>query len=404
MQTQLTAHYISTTEGQEADAILRRCVHCGFCLATCPTYQLSGNELDSPRGRIYLIKQLLEGQPASRSTQQHLDRCLSCRACETTCPSGVAYHRLADIGRHALEAQLGRPLLEGFKRSLLKRVLRNRPLFGGLVMLGRLSRPLLPKRLASIPRLGDTRRPPPRAGRPRWLMLEGCVQPALAPAINAAAARVLAACGIDLQALSGCCGALAWHLNDAADGLADMRRMVAQADHALAQGAAGVVYTASGCGASVVEYGQLLAGDMAHAAAAARVSASALDISDLVLQHLDQLLPQLQPPADPRLVFHAPCSLQHGLHKKTSAEAMLVRLGYVLLPIADANLCCGSAGSYSILQADIASQLRSDKLAKLQAGQPSQIATANIGCQTHLQAGTRTPIRHWIELIAERLS
>ncbi|QNM95847.1 glycolate oxidase subunit GlcF [Chitinimonas koreensis] len=402
MQTRIAPPFADSAAGQDAEAILRRCVHCGFCLATCPTYQLTGNELDSPRGRIYLIKQLLEGQPVGAQTRHHLDRCLTCRACETTCPSGVDYHRLADIGRHWLEAQQPRPLAERFRRGLLKRLLRNRPLFAGTVALGRLARPLLPGLTASLPARGNTRRPAAAEGLERWLILEGCVQPSLAPSINAAAARVLAACGIALEPVRGCCGAVAWHLNDAERGRADMRRLVEACAAGLDRGAAGIVSSASGCGATVADYGKLLA-DEPCAHSAQRVAAGTRDLAELVSERLDRLLPRLAPPAEPRLAFHAPCSLQHGLRRRPLVERMLERLGYVLLPVADSHLCCGSAGTYSILQPALARQLRNDKLAKLEAGQPPAIATANIGCQTHLQAGTDTPVRHWIELVAERL-
>ncbi|MBV8658991.1 MAG: glycolate oxidase subunit GlcF [Burkholderiales bacterium] len=403
MQTRLAPEFLDMPLGQEAESILRRCVHCGFCLSTCPTYRLTGNELDSPRGRIYLIKQLLEGKEAGSETQHHLDRCLGCRACETACPSGVSYHRLADIGRHLLEQQVMRHPLDRVKRAFLLRVLRNRPIMQGVASLGRLARPVVPNWTASLgERTKDTHKPA-QDGEP-WLLLAGCVQPALLPNVHAATRQVLAACGIKAISLNSCCGALAWHLNASWEGLNDMRQTIDQARVAFANGVAGLIYDATGCGATIAEYGRLLADDPAYATPAAEVAANAYDISTVVARHLDRLLPQLSPPADPRIAFHAPCSLQHGLRRKGEVETLLERLGYLLLPVSDAHQCCGSAGTYSLLQPKLAEQLRTDKLTKLMQGQPPVIATANVGCQCHLQAESPVPVRHWIELIAERLA
>jgi glycolate oxidase iron-sulfur subunit len=403
MQITLAPTFADTPEGNEAAAIIRRCVHCGFCLATCPTYRVTGNELDSPRGRIYLIKQMLESGAAGPDTQYHLDRCLGCRACETTCPSGVEYHRLADIGRHWLEPHITRTTADGFKRRMLLRLLRNGRLFSALTTVGRLARPLVPALSAAIPSRGNTWRPN-WAANERWLVLEGCVQPALAPSINAAAARILGACGVGLTPISGCCGAVSWHLNQTDTALNDMRRLVDLCTEHLAKGAQGIVYTATGCGATVAEFGKLLAHDPFYAEQAAKVSANAVDIATLIHAKLEQLLPMFAPPSDPRLAFQVPCSLQHGLRQWPMLESLLTRLGYLLLPVQDADQCCGSAGTYSVLQPQIARQLRDEKLKNLMAGQPPVIATANIGCQSHLRTGASVPVRHWIELLAERLA
>ncbi|TSE23512.1 Anaerobic glycerol-3-phosphate dehydrogenase subunit C [Tepidimonas sediminis] len=416
MQTQLAPEFAGTPEGQEADAILRRCVHCGFCTATCPTYQLLGDELDGPRGRIYLIKQVLEGAPVTRATQQHLDRCLTCRNCETTCPSGVAYGHLLDIGRKVVEQRVARPPLQRALRWLLRTGLTS-PLFGPAMRLGQLVRPWLPAALrAKVP----PRRAPgawpqtPRARR--VLMLAGCVQPAMLPQVNAATARVLDAAGI--QALvapkAGCCGAIRFHLDDQLGALAEMRAnidawwpWVEPADGS--PGVEAIVINASGCGVTVKDYGHQLRHDPAYAAKAARISALARDLSEL----LPELLPAWQarlggrlPDGVPsRLAYHPPCTLQHGQRLRGGVEAALRTLGFEVALPAESHLCCGSAGTYSILQAGLASQLRQRKLEHLHAaGQPQAIVSANIGCITHLQAGTATPVRHWVELVDEALA
>jgi glycolate oxidase iron-sulfur subunit len=408
METHLADFIRDTPEGQEAEAILRACVHCGFCNATCPTYQLLGDELDGPRGRVYLIKQMLEGRPVTRKTQLHLDRCLNCRACETTCPSGVNYHRLADIGREVAEALLPRSGLDAAKRAALAEGLTRPALFAAAVALGRIARPLLPASLADRipPRVaGDAIWPPPRHAR-RMLVLEGCVQPTLAPSINAATAHVLDALGISLirAPKAGCCGALLYHLNAQAAALDDMRRLIGAWWPAIEAGAEAIVVTASGCGAQIADYGGLLAHDEAYAAKAARVSALARDVSLIVAAEGERLAPLLQKAAGPAtaVAFQSPCSLQHALKIRGVAEQLLTAAGYRLTPVADPHLCCGSAGTYALLQPELAQRLRADKLAALAAGQPEVIATANIGCLTHLQGAL--PVRHWIELVAERLA
>jgi glycolate oxidase iron-sulfur subunit len=400
MQTAIQGEILATPEGQEADAILRACVHCGFCTATCPTYQLLGDELDGPRGRIYQIKQVLEGHKATRITQLHLDRCLTCRACETTCPSGVRYARLADIGRALVERQVPRPLSERLIRRLLIAVVPHRRVMGPLLWLGRAFRPLLPARLkAKVPaRRKPGTRPEPTGGR-KVVALAGCVQSAATPLTNAALARVLARLGIDLvePKAAGCCGAVAYHLNDQARGLGAMRRNIDAWWPLVQGGAEAILVSASGCGALVKEYGHLLAQDPSYAEKAARISALARDPVELLAA--EDLAPLGQPGAGRRVAFHAPCTLQHGQRIKGAVEGVLARLGFELTQVADAHLCCGSAGTYSLLQPQLAVRLRDNKLAALKAGAPEVIATANIGCQLHLEAGAGQPVLHWLELL-----
>jgi glycolate oxidase iron-sulfur subunit len=394
VQTELAAFIRDTPEGREADAILRKCVHCGFCSATCPTYQLLGDELDSPRGRIYLIKQALEGAPVTASTQLHLDRCLTCRACETTCPSGVQYGRLADIGRAVLEQKVPRGPWQRARRAALAFALPRRALFSALLGLGRLFRFLAPGLVP--PRAAPAGAwPAPRHAR-RMLVLAGCVQPALAPRINAAAARVLDRSGISLLEApgAGCCGALRFHLNDQDAGRDDMRALIDAWWPAVARGEIeAIVMTASGCGATVKEYGHLLREDPAYRDKAARISALTRDLSEVVAP--------LAGAGRGKVAFQSPCSLQHGQQLRGKVEALLEAAGYELTPVPDAHLCCGSAGTYSILQPALSRQLRGRKLAALQGGAPAAIATANIGCLTHLQSGAQVPVRHWIELLDE---
>ena len=411
MDTRLADFIRDTRAGDEAEAILRSCVHCGFCTATCPTYQLLGDELDGPRGRIYLIKQVLEGQPATEKTRLHLDRCLTCRSCETTCPSGVKYSRLLDIGRQVVEAQLSRKIGEALPRRLLREVLPRRGLFGPLVRMGRAMRPLLPSSLAD-------KLPPPTAGvaKPwpvkarhgrRMLTLAGCVQSALAPNINAAAARVLDRLGIELfeEAKAGCCGAVRFHLNDQAAAKDDMRRNIDAWWPHVEAGIEAIVVTASGCGVQVREYVHVLADDAVYAKKAEKISALCRDPADIILAERERVLELLRPRRADRgkLAFHSPCTLQHGLKIRGVIEAYLEAAGYALVPVADSHLCCGSAGTYSVLQSELSARLRDNKLTALSQASPQVIATANIGCLTHLQSGSGLPVRHWVELIDEVL-
>ncbi len=414
MQTKLSPEFEGTREGQAAEAILRKCVHCGFCTATCPTYQLLGDELDGPRGRIYLIKQVLEGAPVTRSTQLHLDRCLTCRNCETTCPSGVQYGHLVDIGRQIVEERVERPRAEQAARWLLKEGLTS-PLFGPAMALGRLARPLLPAALKhKVPAAAGPRAKlwPQREHKRKVLMLMGCVQPAMMPNINSATARVLDAAGIQTLVAdgAGCCGALRTHLNDAAGGLADMRRNI-DAWWPLIEGltSAGrveaIVMNASGCGVTVKDYGHALAHDPDYAEKARRVGELTKDISELLPDLMPALKSKVHGPRARQLAFHPPCTLQHGQQLRGGVETHLNALGFdVKLAAGESHLCCGSAGTYSVLQPKLATELRDRKLKHLAPLEAQVIVSANIGCIQHLQTGTTTPVRHWIEVLDEALA
>ena len=406
MQTQLADFIKDTPEGQEADAILRACVHCGFCTATCPTYQLLGDELDGPRGRIYLIKQVLEGKKATVATQTHLDRCLTCRNCETTCPSGVQYGRLVDIGRKVVADQVPRPLQQRLVRSLLKEALPRKWLFTPAMKAGQLMRPLLPKALQNkVPVAHAAGRWPTRQHARKMLLLDGCVQPAMAPNINAATARVLDAVGVQLVVApkAGCCGAIRYHLNDHDGGLDDMRHNIDAWWPHVEAGVEAIVMTASGCGVTVKEYGHLLARDPAYAAKAARISALTRDLSEIIPDFDGELQSRLRGKVGGRVAYHPPCTLQHGQQIRGKVEAVLRSAGVDVELCNDSHLCCGSAGTYSVLQPALSYQLRDNKLANLEATKPDTIVSANIGCLTHLQSGTQTPVRHWIELLDDAL-
>ena len=402
MQTAIDEKIGATPEGREAEAILRNCVHCGFCNATCPTYQLLGDELDGPRGRIYLIKQVLEGQPVSRETQVHLDRCLTCLACETTCPSGVKYSHLLDVGRQLVAERVVRPWLERVKRGVLRAVLPQPRRFASLLKLGRTLRPLLPAALREqiLPAQPSPHWPAARHNR-KMLVLDGCVQPGLAPHINAATARVLDHLGISLIAAkgAGCCGAVSHHLGAAHAAQDDMRRNIDAWWPHVEAGAEAIVLTASGCGTTVKEYAHHLRFDPAYAAKAARITELARDIGEVLAAEDLSRLRIAQPT---RVAFHAPCSLQHGQQLGGVVEGILTASGYSLTAVADAHLCCGSAGTYSLLQPVLSQQLLGNKVQALQAGEPELIATANIGCLTHLASRATVPAVHWIELL-ERL-
>jgi glycolate dehydrogenase iron-sulfur subunit len=410
VQTRLSAAFLETPAGREADGILRKCVHCGFCTATCPTYQLLGDELDGPRGRIYLIKEMLEGAETSRATQSHLDRCLTCRACETTCPSGVSYGRLLDIGRHHMEPLVPRRLHERIYRRALLTVIPHRKRFAVLLAAGRALRSLAPAALRrAIPAASPSGTWPAPRHRRRMLVLMGCVQPAAAPNINAAAARVLDRVGISLVAMDdGCCGALAHHLSEGDRSRRQMRRNIDVWWPQIERGAEALVSTASGCGVMIRDYGTLLRDDPRYASKAARISELARDISEVVAGALAQSSPLRGgfPPASTRLrvAFHSPCTLQHGLKVRGIVEPLLEQAGCTLTSVADGHLCCGSAGSYALLQPEISRRLKAGKLTALQADAPDVIATANIGCLLHLAAGSDRPVRHWIEVLAERLA
>ncbi|MFL6647199.1 MAG: glycolate oxidase subunit GlcF [Sulfurifustis sp.] len=401
MQTSLAEFIKDTPSGREADAILRACVHCGFCNATCPTYQLLGDELDGPRGRIYLIKEVLEGRSPSRSTELHLDRCLTCRNCEVTCPSGVRYGRLVEIGREVVEQQAGRGWFDRGLRRLLRATIPYPERFARLLRVGHRVRPWLPKALKrSIPAPPAPVTWPARRHARRMLVAAGCVQPAIAPNIDAAAARVLDRLGISLVRVSGggCCGALSHHTSGAEQALDLARRNIDAWWPQLESGVEAIVMTASGCGLHVKDYGYYLRDDPAYAAKAARVAASTVDVSEVLAR---ESLGALRPAHGRRVAFQSPCTLQHGQRLGGVVEDLLRRLGFELTAFDDAHLCCGAAGSYSILHPVLSRRLRRNKLAALTCAEPDVIATANIGCLTHLQGGTDLPVRHWIELVDE---
>ena len=411
MQTHLAPEYQGSADGIAAEAILRTCVHCGFCTATCPTYQLLGDELDGPRGRIYLIKQVLEGDTPTRKTQAHLDRCLTCRNCESTCPSGVDYGHLLDIGRKLVDAKVPRPAGERALRWLLKEGLPS-PLFAPAMKLGQLVRPLLPGALKNkVPVKQDAGDWPTTVHARKVLLLAGCVQPAMAPNINFATARVLDAAGIQtvIAPKAGCCGAVKFHLNDQEGGKAQMRANIdAWWPHLPSVEA--IIMNASGCGVTVKEYGHLLRDDPVYAAKAARISALTQDLSEWLPELSATLRGTLRdlPAQAGAMVFHPPCSLQHGQQLRGGVERYLGELGFnIKVTGVEAHLCCGSAGTYSVLNPALAQQLRERKLGHLHdtfgATKPDLIVSANMGCISHLQSGTGTPVRHWIEVLDEAL-
>ncbi|UVM01554.1 MULTISPECIES: glycolate oxidase subunit GlcF [Pseudomonas] len=405
MQTTLSEQSRKLPRAGEAEKILRTCVHCGFCNATCPTYQLLGDELDGPRGRIYLIKQVLEGAPATEQTQLHLDRCLSCRNCETTCPSGVDYHNLLDIGRAVVDSAVPRPAAQRLLREGLRALAPNPAVFKGLLRMGATFRPLLPRLLESkLPqRLGVMgSRPPPRHAR-RVLLLEGCVQPGLSPNTNDATARVLDRLGISVTPVSeaGCCGALDYHLDAQAKGLDRARQNIDAWWPHLQNGAEAIVQTASGCGAFIKDYGHLLADDPIYASKARRISEMTRDLVQIIAE---EPLEQVCAASERRIAVHCPCTLQHALKLGGAVEAVLTRLGFNLTSVPDGHLCCGSAGTYSLTQPVLARQLRDQRLNALESGRPELIVTSNVGCQSHLASAGRTPVRHWIELVDQSLA
>jgi len=411
VETHLADRLVGTPDGDDAELNLRRCVHCGFCLATCPTYKLLGDERDSPRGRIYLMKQVVEGATPTLSTLQHLDRCLTCRNCETTCPSGVEYGHLVDVGRKLVEEQVRRPLRERFVRALLRETLTRRWLFDPAMRIGQLVRPLLPTVLRE--KVPERRAPgawPSRTHARKVLLLNGCTQPAMLPSIDAATARVLDRVGIQaiVERRSGCCGAIRHHLNDTEGALAQARRNIDAWIPHLDAGVEIVLVNASGCGAMVKEYAHLLRADPAYADKAKRVVEATRDPAEWLPAQLSSRTDEIRArvregTVAPRVAFHPPCTLQHGQRIRGAVEGWLASVGVTPLYVPDSHLCCGSAGTYSVLQPELSLQLRANKLEALHAGEPAQVLSANIGCIAHLQAGTGTPVRHWVEWVDEAL-
>ncbi len=406
MQSTLSPEYQNSADGLAAQAIVRNCVHCGFCTATCPTYQLLGDELDSPRGRIYLIKQVLEGAEPTRKTQQHLDRCLTCRNCESTCPSGVEYGHLIDIGRKLVDEKVKRPVLEKTLRWALKEGLPS-PVFGMAMKMGQAVRGVLPASLRSkVPARQDAGHLPSRTHMRKVLMLAGCVQPSMSPNINSATVRVLDACGIQtvVAAKAGCCGAVKFHLNDHEGGKDHMRANIDAWWPLLGAGdVEAIVMNASGCGVMVKDYGHVLKDDLAYAEKAQRISALTKDLSELLPDLVPLLKPKIQKAAVEAAglqAFHPPCTLQHGQKLRGGVEEHLQALGFrVSIANSESHLCCGSAGTYSVLNPTLAYQLRDRKLGHLHELAPQAILSANIGCITHLQSGSDIPVKHWVELL-----
>lgn len=399
MHTELHPQLLGSTAAQEAKAIIQACVHCGFCTATCPTYQHFHDERDGPRGRIYLIKQLLEDNTVTEKTQKHLDRCLSCRSCETTCPSGVRYGRLVDIGRELTEQRVKRSSFQQVQRWALRQILPYPARFGSLLSMGQLVRPVLPAALKAKVPPKQKPSPWPKNSHPRrMLALAGCAQSVATPNTNAATARVLDKLGITLveEPQAGCCGAVDYHLSAHEAGLNAMRKNIDAWWPALEAGAEAIVLTASGCGVMVKEYGELLANDPQYAAKAKRVSELSRDISEVLLA---EDLSQLGVDRSTRTAYHCPCTLQHGLKLSGKVEKILQQAGIPLSKTKDKHLCCGSAGTYSILQANTSQQLLDKKLKALSIDNPEQIVTANVGCQLHLATKTKVPVKHWIELL-----
>jgi glycolate oxidase iron-sulfur subunit len=415
VRTELHPDILATDAGREADAILRSCVHCGFCSATCPTYQVLGDELDGPRGRIWLIRDMLERDAAGADTQLHLDRCLTCRSCETTCPSGVRYGRLLDIGRTHLEQRVSRPPFERLMRTALRHLVPYPQRLRIPLRIGQWLRPLLPALLRDkVPVLQRRRASSTPAGAHarQVLLLAGCVQSLATPRTNGDAIAVLDRLGIHAMeaAAAGCCGALPHHLGDPDAARTMARRNVdawwpllssaARTGDGDGDGAEALVMTASGCGVEVREYGELLADDPAYAQRAARISAISMDLSEFLV---DEDLSSLHLAGRPRVAWHPPCTLQHGQQVRGPVERILDAVGAQRVPVIDSHLCCGSAGTYSLLQPRLAGELRRRKLERLTAETPEVIVTANVGCQTHLGSVAELPVRHWIELLADGL-
>ncbi|MDP6190590.1 MAG: glycolate oxidase subunit GlcF [Gammaproteobacteria bacterium] len=400
MKTTLAQEFKTETKFQVAEDILQACVHCGFCTATCPTYLQLGDERDSPRGRIYMMKAMFEGEPVSATTREHLDRCLTCRSCETTCPSGVKYGHLVDLGREVVEQKAPRPWYQRLLRWSLRQVLPYRWRFGPLLRLGQLFRPLLPPAIK-----GHVPKPVPRlqavvSDHQRiMLSMPGCAQASAAPNTDLAAAKVLHKLGIKMQVVqqTGCCGAVDIHLNAHEQGLAKARINIDALWPHITAGAEAIVVTASGCGATLQEYGYLLRNDQQYADKAAKVAELCRDVADILATcDLSKLnLPKVQQ----RIAVHCPCSQQHGMQLPGRVKAVLASQGFDLTKTKNDHLCCGSAGTYSLLQPKLSSQLRSNKLADLSIDNPDLIVTANIGCQLHLGGHAKVPVKHWIELL-----
>ena len=407
MQTFISDSIKNTPEGLEADKILRSCVHCGFCTTHCPTYRLLGDELDSPRGRIYLIKSLLEGNQASQKTQYHLDRCLTCRSCETHCPSGVEYGKLLDIGRQVIEKQTDRPKMDKIFRKLLTSVLPYRNRFAYLLSLGKLFRPVLPgiiKKQVPVTRKNIYPISDQESSR-RMILVDGCVQPSLTPETNHAARFVLNRLGIRVISVTGeaCCGALNYHLAENDQARNFIKNNIDQWWPYIEDGVEAIVSTASGCGVMIKDYAYILRNDKDYADKAVRVSGMTKDIAEILSNEDIDKLSALLKCNGQKVAFQNPCTLQHGQKLDSATEHLLEKAGFNLTEVPDKVLCCGSAGTYSLLQRKLSRKLLEDKIRALESGSPDIIATANVGCQLHLQQATSLPVKHWVELVAENI-
>lgn len=410
MQTEIADVFKDTPAGRLADEILRRCVHCGICTATCPTYLLTGDELDSPRGRIYQIKQVMEGAPATESIQKHLDRCLTCRSCETTCPARVQYSKLLDVGRAEVERQLGRKPAEQRGRDRLRGLMNSPKTFAALYRAGQMFRPLLPETLKDKIIPHQNAGSLPQEVRPRkMLMLEGCVQPAMSPNIGAATRRVLDKLGIQILTApeAGCCGAVNLHMNAEEEALDNMRRNIDAWLPYFSDGVEALIINASGCGVTVKEYAHHLKDDPQYAEKAEIISKAAKDIVEILAAEQDNLAQCLGgkgAAVTQRIAYHPPCTLQHGQKLKGSVEGLFAGLGMTVYLPENSHLCCGSAGTYSIFQPELSGRLRANKIATLEALQPDVVLSANIGCIAHLGAKSKAPVKHWIEYLDSLLA
>lgn len=404
MRTDFVKPWSENKGGRLANDILRRCVHCGFCNATCPTYQLLGDELDGPRGRIYLIKQVLEGKEVTHKTQSHLDRCLICKACETTCPSGVEYSKLLEVGQDVINDKVKRSSWSRLNRFMLNKMVPNISRWRWFYLTVGLFSAFIPSRWEKGFNLKTpTLLPPEKEHQRKMLLLKGCVQSELAPDINRAAMQVMDRLGITLiedPRNNNCCGAMSHHLSYSQDATQHMRNNIDAWWPFINDGVEAIVVTASGCAPHVKDYGRLMEDDLEYAEKARRVSLLAKDISEVVAE-MDVSALKNMDNNPTRVTFHAPCSLQHGLKINGVVENILSGLGYELVPVEDPHLCCGSAGAYSLLQSEISDRLLFNKISALQRGKPNFIASANIGCIVHLQREASVPVMHWVELLAE---
>jgi glycolate oxidase iron-sulfur subunit len=397
MQTNIHPELIALPKVQEADAILRKCVHCGFCTATCPTYQLLGDELDGPRGRIYLIKNLLEDNTISDDSIVHLDRCLTCRACETACPSGVEYGRLLDIGREIVKDHASRPLRSRLITLALRLVVPRPFLLSPLLKLGQFFRPLLPKFIQRhVPiKMSVLHKVEPVIGA-KVLLLSGCVQSAATPNVVASLLKVLHHQGMDAEVFhEGCCGALDYHLSAHEAGMQRMRAVIDQLYPRIDQ-IDYIVSSATGCGVTIKDYPEILQYDIEYRVKASAIVDKLVDPIEIVSGEAIEVVPT-------RVAVHTPCSMQHGLGLSGAVEKLLGDIGFDITPHRDGHLCCGSAGTYSIVQPELAQQLKTRKLNFLVEGKPDVIVTANVGCQLQLKEGANVPVMHWLELVAQQI-